>query len=119
MPVPRYNIPRYKLSETKVKSNYIIRMLCKAGYDVGNARDAVKLIDEQGVDKFQFDYPYGSFEEYKKHVLVGEFDVDIEFMMMTDAERIAWNRDVKSGKIRVIHEDHKNCTVCVECYPKE
>ena len=119
MPVPRYNTSRHKPSETKVKSNYIIRMLFKVGYDVGNARDAVKLIEYKGVDKFDFDYPYGSFEEYKKHVLAGEFDVDIESMMMTDEERTTWNRDVKSGKIRVIHEDHKNCTSWVECYPKE
>ena len=119
MPVPRYNTSRHKPSETKVKSNYIIRMLFKVGYDVGNARDAVKLIEKNGVDKFDFDYPYGSFEEYKKYVLAGEFYVDIESMMMTDEERATWNRDVKSGKIRVIHEDHKNCKAWVECYPKE
>ena len=119
MPVPRYNISRHKPSETKVKSNYIIRMLFKAGYDVGNPRDAVKLIEEKGVDEFDFDYPYGSFEEYKKHVLAGEFDVDIESIIMTDEERAAWERDVKSGKIRLIHEDHKNCTSWVECYLKE
>lgn len=119
MPVPRYNIPRHKPSEIKVKSNYIVRMLFKAGYDVGNARDAVKLIEEKGVDKFDFDYPYGSFEEYKKHVLAGEFDVNIKAMIMTDEERVAWDRDVKSGKIRVIHEDHKNCKAWVEYYPKE
>ena len=119
MPVPRYNIPRHKPSEIEVKSIYIIRMLHAAGYDIEGDRDAVKLIEEKGVDKFDFDYPYGSFEEHKKHVLAGEFDVDIESMMMTDEDRATWNRDVKSGKIRVIHEDHKNCKAWVECYPKE
>ena len=68
MPVPRYNIPRHKPSEVNVKSNYIVRMLFKAGYDIDDERDAVKLIEEKGVDKFDLDYPYGSFEEYYKTI---------------------------------------------------
>ena len=55
MPVPRYNIPRHKPSEIEVKSIYIIRMLHAAGYDIEGDRDAVKLIEEKGVDKFDFD----------------------------------------------------------------
>ena len=96
MPVPRYNIPRHKPSEIKVKSNYIVRMLFKVGYDIGNARDAVKFIEENGVDKFDFDYPYGSFEEYKKHVLAGEFDIEIKLATKEDHEKL--QQAVKEGK---------------------
>lgn len=103
MPVPRYNIPRFKPSEIEVKSIYIIRMLCKAGYNIKCDRDAVKFIEEKGVDKFDFDYPYGSFEEYKKHVLAGEFDVDVEAMMMTDKERAEQEKAIREGKLRVTY----------------
>lgn len=101
MPVPRYNISKCKPSEIEVKSIYIIRMLFKAGYDVGNARDAVKLIEEKGVDKFDFDYPYGSFEEYKKHVLAGEFDVEIKLATKEDHEKL--QQAVKEGKLWVTY----------------
>ena len=103
MPVPRYNIPKYKPSEIEVKSIYIIRMLHAAGYDIEGDREAVKLIEEKGVDKFDFDYPYGSFEEYKKHVLAGEFDIDIDAMMMTDKERAEQEKAVREGKLRVTY----------------
>lgn len=103
MPVPRYNIPRHRPSEIEVKSDYIVRMLFGAGYDIDDERDAVKLIEEKGVDKFDFDYPYGSFEEYKKHVLAGEFDIDIEAMMMTDKERAKQEEAIRKGKLRVTY----------------
>ena len=101
MPVPRYNIPKYKPSEIEVKSIYIIRMLHAAGYDIEGDREAVKLIEEKGVDKFDFDYPYGSFEEYKKHVLAGEFDVEIKFATKEDHEKL--QQAVKEGKLRVTY----------------
>ena len=101
MPVPRYNIPKYKPSEIEVKSIYILRMLHAAGYDIEGDRDAVKLIEEKGVDKFDFDYPYGSFEEYKKHVLAGEFDVEIKFATKEDHEKL--QQAVKEGKLRVTY----------------
>ena len=41
--------PVTKLSDIKIKSNYIIRQLID--YDVCNARNAVKYIEEQGTDK--------------------------------------------------------------------
>lgn len=101
MPVPRYNIPKYKPSEIEVKSIYILRMLHAAGYNIEGDRDAVKLIEEKGVDKFDFDYPYGSFEEYKKHVLAGEFDVEIKFATKEDHEKL--QQAVKEGKLRVTY----------------
>lgn len=52
-----------------------------------STRDAVRIIEEQGVDKFDFDYPYGSFEEFKKHTLAGEFDIDADYMALTDEKR--------------------------------
>ena len=101
MPVPRYNIQRHKPSEVKVKSNYIVRMLFKAGYDIDDERDAVKLIEEKGVDKFDFDYPYGSFAEYKKHVLAVDFDIEIKLATKGDHEKL--QQAVKEGKLWVTY----------------
>lgn len=118
MPVPRYDTPECKPSEAEVKSDYIVRMLLNAGYDIEDERDAVHVIEEHGIDKFTFDYPYGSFEEYKKHVLAGEFDVDMEDVMTTDEERAELIRSVKAGESYIIYENLMECKAMVIRYPK-
>lgn len=81
MPVPRINSDKYKLSKDELKMRrkaaLIVNALCEMGYDVGNEREAVQIIEKDNLDKFQFDYPYGSYDLFKKHVLNGEFDVSI------------------------------------------
>ena len=99
--IPRVDVPISKIPENKKKSNYIIRMLFD--YDVEDARDAIRIIEEQGVDKFQFDYPYGSFEEYKKHVLAGEFDLDIKSVLTSPEEQKELDKAVKEGKLWVTY----------------
>ena len=90
-----------RVSEDRKKLNYIIYLL--SDYNACNARDAVRIIEEHGVDKFDFDYPYGSFEEFKKHTLAGEFDVDIEAMLLTDKERAEQEKAIREGKLRVTY----------------
>ena len=51
------------------------------------------------MDKFDFDYPYGSFEEFKRHVLDGEFDVDVESMIMTDEEQKELQKAVEEKRL--------------------
>ena len=89
--------PITKASDIDIKSDYIVRQLID--YDVCDARDAVAYIEKHGIDKFDFDYPYGSFEEYKKHVLAGEFDVHIEDCLMTPEHRAEINKLVKEKKL--------------------
>lgn len=104
-----------RVSENRKKLNYIIYLLYEYGAD--DVRDAVRIIEEHGMDKFDFDYPYGSFEEFKKHTFAGEFDV--EDTEITDEERAEWDRALKAGEVKVIHEDHKNCMAWVKSYPKK
>ena len=99
--IPRVDVPISKIPENKKKSNYIIRMLFD--YDVEDARDAIRIIEEQGVDNFQFDYPYGSFEEYKKHVLAGEFDLDVKSVLTSPEEQKELDKAVKEGKLWVTY----------------
>ena len=75
--IPRVDVPISKIPENKKKSNYIIRI--------------------------QFDYPYGSFEEYKKHVLAGEFDLDIKSVLTSPEEQKELDKAVKEGKLWVTY----------------
>ena len=100
---PKYplsvDIPEYHISDAEKKSNAIVHQLSIMGYDVCFERDVVKFIEKRGVDKFNFDYPYGSFEEYKKHVLAGEFDVDAESFEMTKEQHKQFLKWEKEGRI--------------------
>lgn len=97
MPVPRVNIPKYKKTE-RSKMTDIVTQLYRMGHCVNNARDAIQIIEVLALDKSQFNFPYGSFEEAKKHTLSGEFDFDENAMMMTDAEREQLKKDVEEGR---------------------
>lgn len=88
MEMPSVPIPDYKQSNLERKADCIVKTLTGMNYDVGDEHDAVKIIESEGVNKFNFDYPYGSFEEFKKHVLAGEFDVDINFGTKKDHEEL-------------------------------
>lgn len=97
MPVPRINIPKYKKTE-RSKMTDIVVQLYRMGYNVDNARDAIQIIEVFELDKLQFNFPYGSFEEAKTHILSGEFDFDENAMMMIDVEREQLKKDVEDGR---------------------
>lgn len=101
MPVPKANIPEYKKTE-RSKMTDIVTYLYKIGYNVDDARTAIKIIEDDNLDKSQFDFPYGSFEETKSHAFAGEFDFD-ESVMMTDAEREQFEKDIKEGKLWITY----------------
>ena len=97
------NISKYHISDDEKKANVIIYQLSRMGYEACSERDTIKIIEKHGIDTFDFDYPYGSFEEYKKHVLAGKFDVDIKSHILTDDQRKELDKAVKEGKLRVTY----------------
>lgn len=97
MPVPRLNMPKHKLTERGKMSNVVIK-LCKLGYDIGDARSAVKIIEKDNLDKSQFDFPYGSFEETKSHVLAGEFDFNEKKFYISDERRKQVEQEMREGR---------------------
>lgn len=103
MPVPKIKIPSHEPSEIDTKIDKIIDTLRDMYYDADDARSAVNIIERYKLNKSQFDYPYGSFEEFKKHTLDGEFDVIIREHAVTNQERIALDNAVKEGKLWVMH----------------
>lgn len=98
------NEPFMKKTETYISDNdrKLLYITCHLE-NAGDARDAVRIIEKHGVDKFDFDYPYGSFEAFKKHVLAGEFDADIESMLMTDEEIAEQEKAIREGRLRVTY----------------
>ena len=84
MPIPKLDIPDCNSSENDIKLYRIMYSLCDMSHYADDARDVIHIIEKYHLDKSQFDYPYGSFEEFKKHVLAGEFDLDISDHLMTE-----------------------------------
>ena len=102
MPAPRLNMPKYKLTENDRMDN-VMRQLYKLGYDVEDAKTAIWVIEKLHIDKSQFDFPYGSFEEAKKHVLAGEFDYDEESFSSSEEEIEALHKEVEEGKLWITY----------------
>lgn len=103
MPIPKYDLPEYKSDENELKADIIVRKLSKMGYSVDTERDAVQIIDNFNLDKSQFDFPYHSFEEFKKHVLAGEFDYDEKSFFSSKEECEELDKAVKEGRLWVTH----------------
>ena len=97
MPVPKLNVPKHKLTERGKMSNVVIK-LNKLGYDVDDARAAIKIIEDDNLDKSQFDFPYGSFEEAKPHVLAGEFDFDEKKFYISVERRKQVEQEMREGR---------------------
>lgn len=101
MPVPRLVVPKYKSSEVNRKADRIVSKLCDMGYDICDERDAIHVIECDNLDKSQFDYPYGSYGEFKKRVLEGEFDIDTKIASKEQHDVLM--KKVKEGKLWITH----------------
>lgn len=95
------NLPKHKPSEERVKAHYIIYILQEMGYDVRSERDVIHVIETFNLDKKQFDFPYGSYDVFKSHVLAGDYDVNVKSRIMSKERREALRKDVEEGKLWV------------------
>lgn len=102
MPIPRLNMPKHKLTEDGKMLN-VISKLCLMGYEVCEAKNAIRIIEMFDLDKSQFDFPYGSFDEAKKHALAGEFDYDEESFSSSEEEIETLHKEVEEGKLWVTY----------------
>lgn len=102
MPIPRLNMPKHKLTEDGKMLN-VISKLCLMGYEVCEAKNAIRIIEMFDLDKSQFDFPYHSFEEFKKHVLAGEFDYSEESFSSSKKEIEALHKAVAEGKLWITY----------------
>lgn len=102
MPIPRLNMPKHKLTEDGKMLN-VISKLCLMGYEVCEAKNAIRIIEMFDLDKSQFDFPYGSFDEAKKHALAGEFDYDTDTFASSQEEIDALHKSIKEGKLWITY----------------
>lgn len=99
MPVPRLNIQKCKPSKDISKMCRIIEILSGMGYDVDNVHDAIYTIESKHIDKSKFDYPYGSFEEFKRHAMAGDLEMkSIESIEMSKETANKLDKDVREGR---------------------
>lgn len=68
-----------------------------------NGKSVIRIIEIFHIDKSQFDFPYGSFEEAKKHVLAGEFDYSEQSFSSSDEQIEALHKAVEEGKLWVTY----------------
>lgn len=97
------NLPKHKGSEEHLKAHYIIYILQDMGYDAGNERDVIHIIEIFGLDTSQFDFPYGSYDIFKSHVLAGEYDVDVKSRLMTNERREELQKAMKESRLWVTY----------------
>ncbi len=99
MPVPKMNVALYKISDNEKLLDSLEIALHHCGFlDCENPRVMVKIIEENNLDKSQFDFPYGSFEEFKKHVLNGEYDDDFVINFMTKDDVNDMIKSIEDGR---------------------
>lgn len=98
MPVPRIESKPHVINDAS-KARKIVRCVRRMGYYVDDIRAVIDIIEKANIDKSQFDFPYGSFEEFKKHAFAGEFDVDESKLYITDEERARIERGVEEGRL--------------------
>ena len=101
MPIPRLNMPRYKLTENDRMDN-VICQLHKMGYKVNSAKRAIRIIEKFHIDKSQFDFPFGSYDKFKKRVLAGELEMK-PLNMMTQEEQEQLDKAVREGELWITY----------------
>ena len=62
MPVPKVKRMRHKSPDEVIKLHHVMYILRGMGYDVDDARSVFCVIDRFNLDKSQFDFPYGSYD---------------------------------------------------------
>lgn len=92
--------PKYKTPEYIIKAGVIMRCLDRMGYFCDDEHGIVRIIEENKLDVCQFDFPGGSFEQFKQDVANGKYDIQPKFS--TNDSREQRKKDIASGKIYTI-----------------
>lgn len=105
MPVPRIEVPPYKPDENERKLTVIENALDDMGYECDGARDVIEIIEKHNLVKSQFEYPFGSYDTFRVHVLMGYYDGDESLVShhMTDEEFEEFEKAVREGKIWITY----------------
>ena len=100
MPVLRLHKYQHKVDVNKLKLDGVEDKLLSMGYACNNCTEMIAVIDMFHLDESQFDFPYGSYEEFKKHV--SELEVSDNFEM-SDEEYEQFQKRIKEGQTWVTY----------------
>ena len=103
MAIPKLKKSRHHSSDEILKLYYIIYVLRGMDYDIDDAKSVINVIEDFNLDKTKFEYPYDSYENFKQHVYAGEFDVDIDSLLMTEKHCKELDEAVKEGRLWVTY----------------
>ena len=97
-------LPPIELPITEMdKSMKIMRKLRKMGHDINDPNEALAVFETCNIDKTQFNFPYGSFDTYRQHVLSHDLDLDLTSNVMTPEESEKIDKAIKEGKLWRTH----------------
>ena len=100
MNMPQLPTLKHEIDPNIQKADYIVRTLYKSNKQIMDEKDAIEFIEKTGIEKFNFDYPYGSFVEFKKQTLAGKFKMP-EIPKFTEKQKDELKKKEKEGKIWV------------------
>lgn len=103
MSVPRLHKYQHKVDVNKLKLDGVEDKLLSMGYACNNCKEMIAVIDMFHLDESQFDFPYGSYEEFKKHVNAGKFDMNEYSVFATKEECQGLDEAVEEGKLYVTY----------------
>lgn len=67
----------------------IVCMLKDMNYECDSARDAIRIIESDCLDKSQFTFPGKSYDRFKRQVLIGYYDVSMDTLCaMTERRQL-------------------------------
>lgn len=94
LPAPEYHKPS---NQNIMKMITIEHLLNNMGFPVKTGKDVVDIIEKNGLDLSQFNFPYDSFEVFKEHALSGEWGSE---SWPTPPEKVAaFRKEVKDRKL--------------------
>lgn len=98
MSIPPLPMLHHKPDPEILKADYIVRMLFGKTGRIADETDAIAYIEKIGLENFDFDYPYGSFEEFKKQNAAGAFKAP-EPQQLTKEQRAEFEKKKRAGLI--------------------
>lgn len=103
MPIPRIKAPVHKPNENELKLCKLEDDLLQMGYECGDIASIISIIESEKLDISQFDFPFGSFAEFKNHMHDDCFGDNTQVRFLTKAESEQLHRDIAEGKIWVTY----------------
>lgn len=96
--MPPLPLLKHKTNPEKIKASYIVRTLYGETGKIADTTDAIKYIEKIGLENFDFEYPYGSFEEFKKQNEAGTFKAP-EPQKLTEKQMAEFEKKKREGLI--------------------